>query len=284
MRSFRPLLCSALLLFGSTFHLTSTHASTNGVSKASPAKPGNVRLLINRTGQGQAMDVRNDSDVPVEVVVRLSRLVNVTGVGQGVVRRTVPANTRLRIATLRKRDAAMPLMYQHSFSYSPLQSAVRDAPSVVDGPAYALPWRGGPFHVSQGAGGDYSHNSPRGRYAVDIAMPVGTPIVAARAGTVLQVRNGQQGRLPDPAGNYVRVEHADGTHAAYLHLQRGSVQVKPGQRVEAGSLLGKSGNTGRSTGPHLHFVVQQMQGGSLLSIPFRFAQPVDSVPDIARND
>ena len=66
---------------------------------------------------------------------------------------------------------------------------------------------------SQGAGGDFSHNSPSGRYAVDIAMPVGTPIVAARAGTVVKVRDGQGGRLPDPAGNHVRIEHDDGTTA-----------------------------------------------------------------------
>ena len=80
-------------------------------------------------------------------------------------------------------------------------------------------------------------------------MPVGTPIVAARAGTVVKVRDGQGGRLPDPAGNHVRIEHDDGTHSAYLHLSRGSVRVKPGQRVEIGTPLGKSGNTGRSTGP-----------------------------------
>lgn len=284
MRSIRLVFCSALLLLGSTTLATTAAIGATPSTPAAKPGPGTVRLFINRTGQGQAMDVRNELDVPVEVVVRLNRMVNVSGVGKGVVRRTVPANSRLRLATLRKRDAAYPLMYKHSFSYSLVYSPEPDQPNTVDGPVYALPWRGGPFHVSQGAGGDFSHSSPRGRYAVDIAMPVGTPIVAARLGTVLKVRNGQGGRLPDPAGNYVRVVHDDGTHAAYLHLQRGSVQVKPGQRVEVGSLLGKSGNTGRSTGPHLHFVVQQSQGDTLLSIPFRFAQPVSSVPDIARND
>lgn len=279
MRSIRLLLCSALLLLGSAS--LAPHAAASGASKASPsAKPGSVRLFINRTAQGQAMDVRNDLDVPVEVVVRLSRMVNVAGVGK-TLRHTVPANSRVRLANLRKRDAAFPLMYRHSFSYSMLYTPEPDQPGSVDGPVYALPWRGGPFHISQGAGGDFSHNSPRGRFAVDIAMPVGTPIVAARAGTVLKVRNNQHGRLPDPGGNYVRIQHDDGTHAAYLHLKRGSVQVRPGQRVEVGSLLGRSGNTGRSTGPHLHFVVQQMQGDSLLSIPFRFAQPVSSLPNFA---
>ncbi|PKM01377.1 MAG: peptidase M23, partial [Gammaproteobacteria bacterium HGW-Gammaproteobacteria-7] len=73
----------------------------------------------------------------------------------------------------------------------------------------------------------------------------------------------------------------DGTHSAYLHLSRGSVRVRPGQQVKVGTLLGKSGNTGRSTGPHLHFVVQKPYGSSMLSIPFRFSQPVESLPNFA---
>jgi len=247
-------------------------------------KPGSVRLFINRAGSGKAMDVSNTLEVPVEVTLRLTRMVNVAGVGKGVIRKTVPANSRVRVATLSKRQAGGPIMFKHSFSYALLFSPEPDQTGTVDGPAYALPWRGGPFRISQGAGGDFSHNSPSGRYAVDIAMPVGTPIVAARAGTVVKIRNGQGGRLPDPAGNHVRVAHDDGTHSAYLHLSRGSVQVKPGQRVEIGTLLGKSGNTGRSTGPHLHFVVQKSYGGSMLSIPFRFSQPVDSLPNFALSD
>jgi len=248
------------------------------------AKPGTVKLYVNRLGSGKAMDVHNDMDVPVEVVVRLTRMVNVTGVGKGVVRKTVPARTRMRIATLRKRQAGYPLMYQHSFSYSLIYSPEPGKKGSVGGYAYALPWKGGPFAISQGAGGDYSHTSPKGRYAVDIAMPEGTPIVAARAGTVLKARDGQHGRMPSPAGNYVRILHDDGTHSAYLHLKRGSLKVKPGQQVKVGSLLGHSGNTGRSTGPHLHFVVQKAYGDSMLSIPFRFSQPVSTLPNFASNN
>ncbi|HCJ27992.1 MAG TPA: peptidase M23, partial [Pseudomonas sp.] len=98
------------------------------------------------------------------------------------------------------------------------------------------------------------------------------------------IRDGQGGRLPDPAGNYVRIVHDDGTHSAYLHLKRGSVQVKAGQQVKVGTLLGQSGNTGRSTGPHLHFVVQKSYGDSMVSIPFRFSQPVSTLPNFASND
>ena len=281
MRQLRPLFCSLLLLAGLV--PSSLLLASNG-KPAVAGKPGDVRLFINRAGSGKAMEVSNSLEVPVEVTLRLTRMVNVAGAGNGTIRKTVPANSRVRVATLSKRQAGGPIMFKHSFSYAPLgqpPAAGSRSADTVAGPAYALPWQGGPFRISQGAGGDFSHNSPSGRYAVDIAMPVGTPIVAARAGTVVRVRNGQAGRLPDPAGNHVRVEHADGTHSAYLHLRRGSVRVKPGQRVEVGTLLGESGNTGRSTGPHLHFVVQKAYGGVMRSIPFRFSQPVDSLPNFA---
>ncbi|WP_181297169.1 M23 family metallopeptidase [Pseudomonas sp. Q2-TVG4-2] len=284
MASTRLIISLALLIFCSApaLPVLAGGAITNATLPA--GKPGNVRLFVNRVGSGKAMDVRNDTDVPVEVVLRLTRMVNVAGVGKGVIRQTVPARTRMRIATLRKRKSGYPLMYQQSFSYSLIYSPEPGKKGSVGGYAYALPWKGGPFRISQGAGGDFSHNSPKGRYAVDVAMPVGTPIVAARAGTVLKVRNGQGGRLPNPAGNYVRILHDDGTHSAYLHLKRGSVQVKAGQQVRAGTLLGQSGNTGRSTGPHLHFVVQKSYGDSMVSIPFRFSKPVSSLPNFARNE
>ncbi|MGH8353512.1 MAG: M23 family metallopeptidase, partial [Pseudomonas sp.] len=146
---------------------------------------------------------------------------------------------------------------------------------------YPLPWRGGPFRLTQGANGKYSHFTPKGRYATDIAMPEGTPILAARGGMVVRVENNQGGRGNNPSGNYVRILHKDGTMGVYLHLKRGSVAVREGQRVKAGSQIARSGNTGNSTGPHLHFVVQRNVGLALESIPFQFAQPVNSLPNFA---
>ncbi|MCY1287521.1 Peptidase family M23 [compost metagenome] len=67
----------------------------------------------------------------------------------------------------------------------------------------------------------------------------------------------------------------------YLHLMRGSVQVREGQQVALGERIARSGNTGNSTGPHLHFVIQRNIGLALESIPFDFAQPVDSLPNFA---
>ena len=75
--------------------------------------------------------------------------------------------------------------------------------------------------------------------------------------------------------------HDDGTMGVYLHLMKGSVAVREGQRVESGTRIARSGNTGNSTGTHLHFVVQRNVGLAIESIPFDFSQPVNSLPNFA---
>jgi len=70
--------------------------------------------------------------------------------------------------------------------------------------------------------------------------------------------------------NHVRILHEDGTMALYAHLDLASVSVRPGGRVRAGQLIARSGNTGFSSGPHLHFAIQQNVGMKLISLPFKF--------------
>ncbi|ASV35733.1 peptidase [Pseudomonas sp. NS1(2017)] len=146
---------------------------------------------------------------------------------------------------------------------------------------YPLPWRGGPFRLTQGPNGTFSHTDSKSRYAMDIAMPEGTPIIAARGGMVVKTENEQVGRGNDASGNFVRVRHDDGSEAVYLHLKQGSVSVRAGQRVAVGSPLALSGNTGNSSGPHLHFVVQRATEAGLVSIPYEFNQPVGALPNFA---
>jgi murein DD-endopeptidase MepM/ murein hydrolase activator NlpD len=73
--------------------------------------------------------------------------------------------------------------------------------------------------------------------------------------------------------NHVRIVHPDGTMALYAHLDLASVIVRPGARVRAGQKIARSGNTGFSSGPHLHFAIQQNTGLNLISLPFRFKTP-----------
>jgi hypothetical protein len=130
------------------------------------------------------------------------------------------------------------------------------------------------IHIGQGFSGTFSHTAPQSRYAVDFSLPVGTPIRAARSGKVMDLerwfhRSGSDLQRDGPRANYVRILHDDGSMAVYAHLDYSGVDVQPGQQVAAGEVIGRSGNTGYSTGPHLHFAVQVNRAMQLVSIPFR---------------
>ena len=71
----------------------------------------------------------------------------------------------------------------------------------------------------------------------------------------------------------VRLVHEDGAMSVYAHLKADGVLVRVGQHVRAGQQIGLSGNTGFTTGPHLHFAVQANRGMRLESIPFRMRGP-----------
>ncbi|MGW6010797.1 M23 family metallopeptidase [Streptomyces sp. NPDC055210] len=87
----------------------------------------------------------------------------------------------------------------------------------------------------------------------DFAVSSGTQVVAAHGGTV--VKTGGNGAGDGPAyGNAVVIKHSNGTYSQYAHLSR--VDVKPGQVVKTGQRIALSGNTGNSSGPHLHFEIR----------------------------
>ncbi|MEU1871762.1 MULTISPECIES: M23 family metallopeptidase [unclassified Streptomyces] len=87
----------------------------------------------------------------------------------------------------------------------------------------------------------------------DFAVPIGTNVVAAHGGTV--VKAGGNGAGDGPAyGNAIVVKHGNGTYSQYAHLSK--INVKIGQIVKTGQSIAKSGNTGNSSGPHLHFEIR----------------------------
>jgi murein DD-endopeptidase MepM/ murein hydrolase activator NlpD len=100
--------------------------------------------------------------------------------------------------------------------------------------------------VTRGAGGATPYNGPHP--GVDIAVPIGTEVRAAGGGVVVEVGADAE------YGNFLRITHAGGYETLYGHLSR--VLVDKGARVPQGSLVALTGNTGRSTAPHLHFEVR----------------------------
>lgn len=132
------------------------------------------------------------------------------------------------------------------------------------------------FPITQAYPDVITHDSPDSYYAVDVSMPVGTDIFAARGGVVIDLTGtnfrGGLDRVRDaPAANVVRILHDDGTYAVYAHLNWNSIRVRVGQRVRQGEYIADSGNTGFSSGPHLHFAVIRNAGMFSESVAVRFA-------------
>ncbi|MPZ31121.1 MAG: peptidoglycan DD-metalloendopeptidase family protein [Rhodospirillales bacterium] len=97
--------------------------------------------------------------------------------------------------------------------------------------------------ASRGGAAFLMHNG------VDLVAPAGTPVLAAASGTVV-------GAAPNAGyGNWIRIAHARNVATVYGHLSAFAPGVSAGVKVQRGQVIGFVGNTGRSTGPHLHFEV-----------------------------
>jgi murein DD-endopeptidase MepM/ murein hydrolase activator NlpD len=184
---------------------------------------------------------------------------------------TVPAGKTVQAFTLTpEKDSA-----DWSYSYVNNFTVGRADARHDDNAVYTLPFTAGSsFKCTQGYHGEFSHHGPD-EFAVDFKMPEGTPIVAAREGTVVAVKDdsnkGGASRKYEDMANMVTVQHSDGTMAHYCHLAHRSAKVRVGQKVRAGDLLALSGNTGFTSGPHLHFAVFKARDGKgRQTIPVKF--------------
>ena len=121
--------------------------------------------------------------------------------------------------------------------------------SLFLGTGFGNPLKGGKKTSGFGTRRDPFSNRMEFHRGIDIACEPGTPIHAARKGTVVSC--GYEGGY----GLLVVIRHSHDYYSYYGHLSR--IRVKQGDQVNAGDLIALSGNTGRSTGPHLHFEVRK---------------------------
>ncbi len=138
---------------------------------------------------------------------------------------------------------------------------------------YALPYNDKPHLLVQGY---YSLFSHKNRAALDFKMKKGTPVLAARAGVVVRLReDGNRGgwsKKNRPYGNFIIIQHTDGSRAGYWHLQYNSIRPNLGDTIQQGQPIAVSGKTGYTLFPHLHFLVWQYDGaGQWQPIATRFS-------------
>lgn len=145
-------------------------------------------------------------------------------------------------------------------------------------PRYVLPFPvGATYELLQGYAGPWGHQGAA-EFAYDFRMPIGTEVVAARAGVVARVEASFANATRKPGEeNYVFVDHGDGTFARYYHLDRGGALVAAGATVAAGQPLARSGDSGASAGPHLHFdVAKECAEWGCQTIPIEFANATEN--------
>ena len=232
---------------------------------------GPIRLRRVKSGNHFSLFVENRAPYDVTVTLRfLTKNARVSRLKPETA--SYPARSETEAAKVSAADPRQRWKWRCRFNWVP----GRMQPQHDDHFVYRLPFETGrAYRVVQGYQGHSTHHG-RDEYAVDFAMRKGTPVCAARDGIVVNLKESSKTGGSDEkfrsASNFVCIAHDDGTIAEYHHLHYDSVLVEVGQRVEAGQRIALSGNTGYSTGPHLHFgVYSAVDGRRRQSHPITFA-------------
>ena len=232
------------------------------------------------TGAGLEFVARNTFHAPMEVALLFDDITGVEYPDPDDDRLwVIPPREELVLFELPVLDDVDVPSVEYRYVYLPGDPAAEPEPGVM----YRVPYSVGTAHqITQTYPVSDTHRTRDSMYAVDFAMPVGTDVVAARGGVVFDVASTNFKGGPDEdeyaeLANLVRILHDDGTFAVYAHLNWNSIRVRPGDRVAAGEYIADSGNTGFSSGPHLHFAVQRNLGMRVESLPVVF-RGADSQP------
>jgi murein DD-endopeptidase MepM/ murein hydrolase activator NlpD len=229
-------------------------------------------VTITTVHQGGSTQFYVDNEEYCEVTMTFDMgMVNLKGSRQFPYTATFPPRAKSEAFEVSPIEPDAKWEYSYTNYYKLGSSCAKHDDSCV----YQLPYApGNKFKVTQAYNGKFSHTGSN-QYAIDWDMPEGTLVHAARGGVVVRVKDdsdkGGASLAFDKFNNYVLIRHEDGTLGHYCHLQKGGILVKPGQTVATGDVIAHSGNTGFSSGPHLHFCVFRAKDGrSRISIPIRF--------------
>lgn len=256
-------------------YIAATLISFSVISQASlHAKDESLKVWHEKVDGGYRIYARASDDFPRSLQVNITTLKNLRSTGpipfQTVVKNGTQPVFLFDLETVKPRSGTK-FNFQYDFVSGDFTTAKHD-----DSHVYLLPFEHGTSHLlSQGYHGTFSHSDPGREYAIDFTMPERTPVLAARNGTVVKVKTdskrGGSSKSFEEHGNFITILHDDGSLAEYVHLIQSGSFVRPGQSVKAGERIALSGNTGRSTGPHLHFHVGiPTAAGKIRTLPTRF--------------
>lgn len=255
-----------VLLLGSILNVFAHDASA-----AEPLCSRDVMCIV-PVQNGDSVDIYIQNRQSAEITVTLDAVLENMGADRSLPHtETYPGLASTKAFTVKARNKDQPWDYHYSYKWTWGSIHAEHDENVL----YRLPYEAGRgFRDDQAFNGHFSHYGDF-QYSIDFNMPKGTPIHAARAGVVVGVKDiydqGGPHRDYENFCNYVMIKHDDGTVAEYDHLQYKGVKVKVGDRVNAGDFIALSGNTGFTTGPHLHFFVYKaVDGGKRQSFPIKF--------------
>jgi murein DD-endopeptidase MepM/ murein hydrolase activator NlpD len=258
-------------------------AASLAFAHAAPADCQGESICVDAISQGGNVELHatNLREYPITYTLRIRSHDWVVD-GPKIVTRTLAPNESEQVMVLSNDDPSSQSGYRYSLDWT-----VGDKDAVHDDDhVYTLPYASGEsYRVVQGYGSRFSHTGLE-EFAVDLDMPTGTPVHAARSGVVAQVEESHaKGCWEDGCGrfaNYIVILHSDGTTGEYYHLRKNGALVDVGDNVAQGQQIGYSGNTGHTTMPHLHFAVYRaVDWGRTQSIPVRF-QGADGMIDRPR--
>lgn len=157
----------------------------------------------------------------------------------------------LRLLYVRVRQPDNTLEMVHFQQELDSQGAMYDS----SGRAFVMSEWGEPVAAARVTSGFGMRLHPIKKYSVmhqgiDLAAPIGTPVQATQAGIVLKMQND-----PNGYGQWLKIKHPDGFTTLYAHLEGYAEGIRRGYPVAKGEVIGFSGNTGLSTGPHLHYEI-----------------------------
>lgn len=214
----------------------------------------NLKFNVEKSGTTYKVFADNEEFSPMSAAFKFT-LMNMKSTLKSDEIIVIPARAKkFLVTTVSVVEANKNYRFQYSVKYNFGDVTLQ---KFDDSYIYSLPFeKGKTYRIDQGYNGDFSHQNVS---ALDFNFKIGDPVFAAREGLVVETISKNTQTCPDKTcakfNNHIIIMNSDGTFAEYSHLKYGGTTVKAGDNVTKGQLIGYSGNTGYSNGPHLHFSV-----------------------------